>query len=254
VNGVNAFSALTFGTLLSSQESDAHRASDFRLKLRGNSPNFTVSSGAGQIGLFRPSLPARPSDRNPPRRVSATKTFREFVGATGRFRVPRLAPTRRTLLTFAVQMQIGVPDLVRTLAKRLHAGLPALPRSSGRPSGHITHLRLRERHPPMMPHRTSAPHESFRRGIRRGSHRTTSYMTWCGGCVMRDVPPQRRTTSVKSRRRTVRRVRVARRQHAQVHRASAVLGDGRGGSRPAPTCHVPHRPADASRRVAARSG
>ena len=50
--------ALTFGTLLSSQESDAHRASDFRLKLRGNSPNFTVSSGAGQIGLFRPSFPA----------------------------------------------------------------------------------------------------------------------------------------------------------------------------------------------------
>ena len=113
VYGVNAISALTFGTLLSSQESDAHRASDFRLKLRGNSPNFTVSSGAGQIGLFRPSPPARLSDRNPPRRVSASKTFREFVGAAGRFRVPRLAPTRRTLLTFAVQMQIGVPDPVR---------------------------------------------------------------------------------------------------------------------------------------------
>ena len=65
VYGVNAISALTFGTLLSSQESDAHRASDFRLKLRGNSPNFTVSSGAGQIGLFRPSPPARLSDRKP---------------------------------------------------------------------------------------------------------------------------------------------------------------------------------------------
>jgi len=115
--GIKQISALTFGTLLSSQESDAHRASDFRLKLRGNSPNFTVSSGAGQIGLFRPSPPARLSDRNPPRRVSASKTFREFVGAAGRFRVLRLAPTRRTLLTFAVQMQIGVPDPVRAPCK-----------------------------------------------------------------------------------------------------------------------------------------
>jgi hypothetical protein len=66
MNGVNAkISALTFGTLLSSQESDAHRASDFRLKLRGNPPNITVSSAASQIGLFRPSLPACLSDRNP---------------------------------------------------------------------------------------------------------------------------------------------------------------------------------------------
>ena len=111
------FSALTFGTLLSSQESDAHRASYFRSKLRGNSPNFTVSSGAGQIGLFRPSPPARLSDRNLPRHVSASKTFREFVGAAGRFRVPRLAPTRRTLLTFAVQMQIGVLDPVQAPCK-----------------------------------------------------------------------------------------------------------------------------------------
>src|SRR6266498_590752 len=138
-------SALTFGTLLSSQESDAHRASDFRLKLRGNSPNFTVSSGAGQIGLFRPSLPARPIDRNPQRRVSATKTFREFVGATGHFRVPRLAPTRRTLLTFAVQMQIGVPDLVRILAKRPRRRSPGAAAKQWCPSGHITHSRLHER-------------------------------------------------------------------------------------------------------------
>ncbi|MGW7686704.1 hypothetical protein ACWGID_38555, partial [Kribbella sp. NPDC054772] len=56
--GLMHLSALTFGTLLSSQESDAHRASDFRLKLRGNSPNFTVSLPAGQIGLFRSSLSA----------------------------------------------------------------------------------------------------------------------------------------------------------------------------------------------------
>jgi hypothetical protein len=118
MTGEKTISALTFGTLLSSQKSDAHRASDFRLKLRGNSPNFTVSSGAGQIGLFRPSLPARLSDRNPPRRVSASKTFKEFVGAAGRFRVPRLAPTRRTLLTFAVQMQIGAPEPVRAPAHR----------------------------------------------------------------------------------------------------------------------------------------
>jgi hypothetical protein len=113
MHGDKTISALTFGTLLSSQESDAHRASDFRLKLRGNSPNFTVSSGAGQIGLFRPSPPARLSDRNPPGRVSASKTFREFVEAAGRFRVLRLAPTRRTLLTFTAQMQIGVLDAVR---------------------------------------------------------------------------------------------------------------------------------------------
>ena len=53
-NGDTSISALTFGTLLSSQESDAHRASDFRLKLRGNSPYFTVSLPAGQIGLFDP--------------------------------------------------------------------------------------------------------------------------------------------------------------------------------------------------------
>ena len=149
VYGVKQISALTFGTLLSSQESDAHHASDFRLKLRGNSPNFTVSSGAGQIGLFRPSPPARLSDRNPPRRVSASKTFREFVGAAGRFRVPRLAPTRRTLLTFAVQMQIGVPDPVRApLCTALDTGQPMSRRSSGRPSGHITHSRLRGRQPP----------------------------------------------------------------------------------------------------------
>src|SRR3954452_20495122 len=48
-------SALTFGTLLSSQESDAHRPSHFRSKLRGNSPNFTVSVRAGQIGSFDPA-------------------------------------------------------------------------------------------------------------------------------------------------------------------------------------------------------
>src|SRR5689334_10943912 len=66
-------SALTFGTLLSSQESDAHRASHFRLKLRGNSPYFTVSLSAGQIGLFDPvSL-----------RASVSETRR------GVFRLPR---------------------------------------------------------------------------------------------------------------------------------------------------------------------
>jgi hypothetical protein len=187
-------SALTFGTLLSSQESDAHRASDFRLKLRGNSPNFTVSSGAGQIGLFRPSLPARPSDRNPPRRVSASKTFREFVGAAGRFRVPRLAPTRRTLLTFAVQMQIGVLDAVRAPGE-----LPSEPASRRRREAVVVPLvtsltRVSASDISMIPHRTS--------GFRE---------------------PRTRADQV-------------------------------GAGQPTPTCHVVHRPADASRRVAARSG
>ena len=89
-------SALTFGTLLSSQESDAHRASHSRSKLRGNPPNFTVPTRAGQIGSFRPSLPARLSVRNPPRRVSASETFREFAGATGRFRVPLRSNRKNT--------------------------------------------------------------------------------------------------------------------------------------------------------------
>jgi hypothetical protein len=116
VNGDTSISALTFGTLLSSQESDAHRASDFRLKLRGNSPNFTVSLPAGQIGLFDPvSL-----------RDSVSETRR------GVFRLPRpsgsllkgrplsrpaLAPTRRTLLTFTVKMQIEDRAYVLTCAE-----------------------------------------------------------------------------------------------------------------------------------------
>ena len=169
-------SALTFGTLLSSQKSDAHRASDFRLKLRGNSPNFTVSSGAGQIGLFRPSPPARLSDRNPPRRVSASKTFREFVGAAGRFRVPRLAPTRRTLLTFAVQMQIGVPDPVRapcappsTPANRCRDEAVVVPLVTS-----LTHVSASDIS--MMPHHTSG----LRRAIHRHRHHT----------VVRPLPAQ----------------------------------------------------------------
>jgi hypothetical protein len=244
---------------LSSQESDAHRASDFRLKLRGNSPNFTVSSGAGQIGLFRPSLPARPSDRNPPRRVSATKTFREFVRATGHFRVPRLAPTRRTLLTFAVQMQIGVPDLVRILAKRPQRRSPAPPRSSGHPSGHITHSGVRERHLPMMPYRTSAPQRLFGAapdGTATPPRRTRlSALRPRRSCrTSRRVLPAQRPATTRGRRRTVYQARVVRRHRRSTIRAVPERTRWKPVGWPAPTCHVPHRPADASRRVAARSG
>ena len=135
-------SALTFGTLLSSQESDAHRASHSRSKLRGNPPNFTVPTRAGQIGSFRSSLPARLSARNPPRRVSASETFREFAGETGRFRV-RFAPTGRTLLAFRVQNLIGVPVPLVTLLRaagalvrrRLHdEGHPRAPASRPAPA------------------------------------------------------------------------------------------------------------------------
>ena len=212
VYGVNAISALTFGTLLSSQESDAHRASDFRLKLRGNSPNFTVSSGAGQIGLFRPSPPARLSDRNPPRRVSASKTFREFVGAAGRFRVPRLAPTRRTLLTFAVQMQIGVLDPVRA-----PCAPPSAPANRRRDEAVVVPLvtsltRVSASDTSMMPHHTSGLREPST-GPRHHTRRTATPGTTV-------VPGTEQV----------------------------------GAGQPTPTCHVTHRPADASRRVAARSG
>ena len=117
-------SALTFGTLLSSQESDAHRASDFRLKLRGNSPYFTVSLSAGQIGLFDP-VSLRDSVSETRRGVFRLPRPSGSCWRAGRFRVPRLAPTRRTLLTFMVRMQIGVLDCCPRLpAPVLDAGDP----------------------------------------------------------------------------------------------------------------------------------
>ena len=190
--GLMHLSALTFGTLLSSQESDAHRASHSRSKPRGNPPNFTVSVRAGQIGSFRPSLPTRLSARNPPRRASALETFREFVGEPAAF-ASRFAPTRRTLLTFAVQMQIGIPDP--------RPSLPASALGTGRPASReavlvplVTPLaRVSASDTSMMPH----PHKSF---------------LWDD------------------------------------------LGNDKVGAGSAPTCHALHRPADASRRVAARSG
>ena len=176
---------------MSSQESDAHRASDFRLKLRGNSPNFTVSLPAGQIGLFdpvslrdsvsetrrgvfrlpRPSgslLKGRPLSRPAPR--SNKKNITDIHGADAN-RGP--GPSSELLGTRPRHRRTGVEG------------------SSAGPSGQITRSRLRDR---QLHH--AAP------------------------------------TQVVFARVTTRWDPVSR----------------------LPPRQVPHRPADASRRVAARSG
>jgi hypothetical protein len=131
---------------LSSQESDAHRASDFRLKLRGNSPYFTVSLPAGQIGLFDPvSL-----------RDSVSETCR------GMFRLPRpsgsLLKGRPLSRPAPRSNKKNITDIhgadanrgpgpsSELLGTRPRHRCPDVEGSSADPSGHITHSRLRGRH------------------------------------------------------------------------------------------------------------
>jgi hypothetical protein len=52
VNGDKTISALTFGTLLSSQESDAHRVMTFRPGLRGNLRYSTGPDQPSQDPIF----------------------------------------------------------------------------------------------------------------------------------------------------------------------------------------------------------
>jgi hypothetical protein len=92
----------------------------------GRTPRFALSFEApGQPAKLYCSDPSRsnrlfsiqsPCATQCPKPAKACFGFRDLQGVcqrAGRFRVLRFAPTRRTLLTLAVQMQIGVPDLVR---------------------------------------------------------------------------------------------------------------------------------------------
>ena len=174
--GVNAISALTFGTLLSSQKSGAHRASDFRLKLRGNSPNFTVSSVAGQIGLFRPSPPARLSDRKP---AEACFGFQDLQGVCRSCRpLSRPAPrsNKKNITDIrGADANRGPGPCPGSLCTPLDAGQPVSRRSSGRPLvTSLTHVSASDIS--MMPHHTSG----LRRAIHRHRHHT----------VVRPLPAQ----------------------------------------------------------------
>src|SRR5438445_4833125 len=99
-------SALTFGTLLSSQESDAHRSLALQPGSRGNLRYFTGPDPPSQDPVLADPPPASRQPVRVRRRVPAALAFGGF-GATGRFRVPRLAPTRRTLRGSQVAGQIG---------------------------------------------------------------------------------------------------------------------------------------------------
>jgi len=185
-------SALTFGTLLSSQESDAHRASHSRSKLRGNPPNFTVPTRAGQIGSFRPS----------PLRDSVPETRQ------GVFRLPRpsgsLSEGRPLPRPALRSNKKDITDTRGADANRGPGPRPSLPApalGTGPPASReavliplVTPLaRVSASDTSIMPY----PHKSF---------------SWND------------------------------------------LGNDTVGAESAPTCHALHRPADASRRVAARSG
>ena len=155
-------SALTFGTLLSSQESDAHRASDFRLKLRGNSPNFTVSSGAGQIGLFRPSPPARLSDRKPAEACFGYLVLQGVCRSCRPLSRPAPRSNKKNITDIRGEdANRGSGPCPGSLQTTFGTGEPAPTRSSDRPSGHSTHSRLRERHS-----HHPAPLKRFSRAIR----------------------------------------------------------------------------------------
>jgi len=63
-------SALTFGTLLSSQESDAHRSLTFRPRFRGNLRYLTGPDPSSQDPIFltfHPHPSYRPGSDNPVR-------------------------------------------------------------------------------------------------------------------------------------------------------------------------------------------
>ena len=104
-----------------------HFGIDFRHAVEfsriGRTPRFALSFEApGQLALlycFASSRSNRPfSIQSPcatqcPKPAEACFGFRDLQGVcwrAGRFRVLRFAPTRRTLLTFMVRMQIGVLD------------------------------------------------------------------------------------------------------------------------------------------------
>jgi len=184
--GLMHLSALTFGTLLSSQESDAHRASHSRSKLRGNPPNFTVPTRAGQIGSFRSSLPARLSVRNPPRRVSASETFREFV------RGPAASASCASLQQEGHYWHSRCRCKSGSRTSSEPPGTCPRHRSSGvegssaDPSGHSTRTRLRERHF----HHAVPTQVVFveRPGERHGGSRIGSHLS-------RTAPPSRRLSA-----------------------------------------------------------
>ena len=167
VNGVNA----SFGI-------DFRHAVEFS-KI-GRTPRFRLSFEApGQLALlycFASSRSNRPfSIQSPcatqcPKPAEACFGFRDLQGVcwrAGRFRVLRFAPTRRTLLTFAVQMQIGVPDPRPSLpTPALGTGSPASREAAFVPL--VTPLaRVSASDTSIMPH----PHKSFSSettGRRRG--------------------------------------------------------------------------------------
>jgi hypothetical protein len=115
-------SALTFGTLLSSQESDAHRAPHSRVKLRGNPPNTTVPSAARQIG----HIPAQPPVSQPP--TPAQGVFR-LPEPSGRSEQPAASASRtrsnkKNITDIRGEDANRLRHLGRTLAKHLRRACP----------------------------------------------------------------------------------------------------------------------------------
>jgi hypothetical protein len=120
-----------------------HFGIDFRHAVEfsriGRTPRFRLSFEApGQLAQLycfasgrsnRPFSIQSPCATQCPKPAEACFGFRDLQGVcwrAGRFRVLRFRPTRRTLLTFVVRMQIGVPDRCPRLpAPVLDPGDPA---------------------------------------------------------------------------------------------------------------------------------
>jgi hypothetical protein len=168
----------------------------------GRTPRFALSFEApgqlAQLYCFGSSRSNRlfsiqsPCATQCPKPAEACFGFRDLQGVcrrAGRFRVLRFAPTRRTLLTFAVQMQIGVPDPRPSLpASALDPGCPVSGEAAFVPL--VTPLaRVSASDTSIMPY----PHKSFSFEPVRDDETTR----WepDGSHLSRTAPPSRRLSA-----------------------------------------------------------
>jgi hypothetical protein len=169
----------------------------------GRTPRFSLSFEApgqlAQLYCFGSSRSNRlfsiqsPCATQCPKPAEACFGFRDLQGVcrrAGRFRVLRFAPTRRTLLTFAVQMQIGVPDPRPSLpAPALGTGV----RRRGKQPSSLWSLHSHASPRATLP--SCRTHTSRFRGRRLGDGWETTRWEPVGSHLSRTAPPSRRLSA-----------------------------------------------------------